>query len=90
MSRSYLHDKYILKMLNKRKKRNPHCYDEMPKNRCSRYISTHCSAHVEWLEDATYCMGHKRQKNGHRIVSGLVRANAKEEVRKEIQIMNNL
>ena len=65
--------------------RNPHRLDEVPKNNPSRYITTHCSADVGWLQESTSFGGHSIPKGGHRRVSGLVRANVKEEVRKEIE-----
>ena len=67
-------------------KRNPHRIDEMPKNNPSRYITTHCSADVGWLQESTSFGGHSIPKGGHRRVSGLVRASVKEEVRKQIEI----
>ncbi len=65
--------------------RNPHRLDEVPKNHPSRYITTHCSADVRWLQESTSFGGHSIPKGGHRRVSGLVRANVKEEVRKQIE-----
>ena len=56
-----------------------------PKNHPSRYITTHCSADVHWLQESTSFGGHSIPKGGHRRVSGLVRANVKEEVRKQIE-----
>ena len=50
----------------------------------SRYITTHCSADVQWLQESTSFGGHSIPNGGHRIVSGLVRAKVKREVRKEI------
>ena len=69
--------------------RNPHRLDEMPKNRASRYITTHCSADVSWLQEPGSFGGHRIPKGGHRRVSGLVRAKAKEEVRKHLETINN-
>ena len=69
--------------------RNPHRMDEVPKNNPSRYITTHCSASVHWLQESTSFGGHSIPKGGHRRVSGLVRANVKEEVRKQIEIELN-
>ena len=65
--------------------RNPHRLDEVPKNKPSRYITIHCSADVRWLQEPTSFGGHGIPKGGHRRVSGLVRANVKEEVRKYIE-----
>ncbi len=66
-------------------KRNPHRQDEVPKNNPSRYITTHCSAYIYWLQESTSFGGHSIPKGGHRRVSGLVRASVKEEVRKQIE-----
>jgi hypothetical protein len=64
--------------------RNPHRLDEVPKNYPSRYITEHCSACVYWLQESTSFGGHSIPKGGHRRVSGLLRANVKEEIRKQI------
>ena len=63
---------------------NPHRQDEVPKNNPSRYITTHCSAYVYWLQESTSFGGHSIPKGGHRRVSGLVRASVKREVQKQI------
>ena len=96
MSRSKLRNKWMQKRYKgmgryfairnmKDINRNPHRLDEVPKNRASRYITSHCSADVEWLQESTSFGGHSIPKGGHRRVSGLVRANVKEEVRKQIE-----
>ena len=56
-----------------------------PRNSPSRYITTHTSADVSWLQESTSFGGHSIPKGGHRRVSGLVRANVKEEIRKQIE-----
>lgn len=95
MSKSKLRNKWMRKQYTKsgwsymrrnmqNPDRNPHRLDEVPKNRASRYITTHCSADVEWLQEPTSFGGHSIPKGGHRRVSGLVRASVKEEVRKQI------
>ena len=86
MSRSYLHDKDILKRFHfpKLLERNPHKQDEMSKNHVSKYVSTHGGSYAAWMEDATSFGGHKRQKGGHRRVSGIVRANVEEEIWRQI------
>ena len=63
---------------------NPHKFDEMPKNRPSKYITTRCG-NVEWLQEPTSFGGHKIRREGHRMVSGIVRAKIKEEIRKDIE-----
>jgi hypothetical protein len=96
MSRSKLRNKWMQKLYKgvgrnfaisnmKDIDRNPHRLDEVPKNNPSRYITTHCSAWVNWLQESTSFGGHSIPKGGHRRVSGLVRANVKEEIRKEIE-----
>ena len=96
MSRSHLRNKHIRKKYATASKsymrrnmqnpdRNPHRLDEMPKNKPSRYITTHCSAFVYWLQEPGSFGGHRIPKGGHRRVSGLVRAKTKEEVRKQIE-----
>ena len=86
MSRSYLRDKEILKRFRFMHSlgKNPHKRDEMPKNHVSKYVSTHGGSYAAWMEDATSFGGHKRQKVGHRMVSGIVRAHVKEEIRQQI------
>ena len=69
--------------------RNPHRLDEVPKNYPSRYITDHCSACVYWLQESTSFGGHSIPKGGHRRVSGLLRANVKEEIRKQIDTKLN-
>lgn len=61
--------------------RNPHHYDEMPKNSASKDVYMYCSS-VEWLCDPTSFGGHRTRKTGHRQVSGIVRAGRKKELRK--------
>ena len=55
MSRSQLRNKWMKKQYKRGgvKGRNPHCLDEVPKNRPSRYITEHCSADVRWLQNGT-------------------------------------
>ena len=95
MSRSKLRNKWMRKQYAKpflsymrrnmqNPDRNPHRLDEAPKNTPSRYITEHCSADVNWLQEPTSFGGHSIPKGGHRRVSGLVRASVKEEVRKQI------
>ena len=67
--------------LSKKKKRK----DYAPRNHPSRYIITHTSADVNWLQESGSFGGHSIPKGGHRMVSGLVRASVKEEVRKQIE-----
>ena len=59
--------------------------DVIAKNYPSRYITSHCSADVGWLQESTSFGGHSIPNGGHRRVSGLVRASVKREVRKEIE-----
>ena len=86
MGKNYIHNKFIKKQTEKTiDTDNVHSKDGMPKNKPSKYITTHSSVYPEWVQEPTYCGGHKIQKNGHRIVSGLVRAKTKEESNKIIQ-----
>jgi len=97
MSRSKLRNKWMRTLYAEgswwhkyyRLKRNPHRIDGMPKNNPSRYITTHCSAYVHWLQEPTSFGGHSIPKGGHRRVSGLVRASVKEEIRKQIELELN-
>ena len=56
-----------------------------PRNHPSRYIITHTSADVSWLQESGSFGGHSIPKGGHRMVCGLVRASVKEEVKKQIE-----
>ena len=96
MSRSKLQDKWMRKQFSKPHvpytrrnmrdpNRNPHRLDEVSKNHPSRYITTHCGVNVHWLQESTSFGGHSIPKGGHRMVSGLVRANVKIEIRKQIE-----
>ena len=65
--------------------RNSHRLDEVSKNHPSRYITTHCKNHIHWLQESTSFGGHSIPKGGYRMVSGLVRAKIKKEIRKQIE-----
>ena len=66
-------------------RRNPHKYDEMPKNSVPRHINMYCSwLMVGWLQESGSFGGHKVRHAGHRMVSGIVRQKMKEELREEI------
>ena len=66
--------------------RNHHRLDEVPKNYPSRYITTHCSAYVEWLQEPTSFGGHNISKGRYRRVNGLARACVKKEIREQIKV----
>ena len=90
MSRSYLRDKHMDNeewfFGNKNTAKNPHKYDERPKNNPSKYILTKVSSwKIEWLEKTPFCRGHYRPRNYHNLINGIVRAKQKEENR---QIIN--
>ena len=88
MSQSTLKDKWMRKQYgkscqfygSKTWEHNPHHLDEVPKNYPSRYVATHCSADIGWLQEPTSFGGHSISKGGHRHVSGLIRASVKREV----------
>lgn len=61
--------------------RNPHRFDEKPKNRPSKYIITRCFDVHRFQECAE--RGHSIPKGGHRIVSGI--AKVKKEWRGEVK-----
>ena len=95
MSKSKLKDKFMRKCYTGKSYkeshendpvRNPHRQDEMPKNYPSRLILIHClSVKVDWLQSPSTFRGHACPKNGHRMVSGLVRASLKREQCKLMQ-----
>lgn len=66
-----------------KRQRNPHKFDEMPKNTPSRHITLRCTE-VEWLQGSGSFGGHKVKHKGHRMVSGIVRQKVKEELRQQI------
>lgn len=91
MSRSYLKDKWARRRtyesgpyMHGREEHNPHRLDEMPKHRPSRFVTEHCHCDIDWLVGPGYCRGHKTRHEGHRQVSGLVRATLKVETRRVI------
>lgn len=95
MSRSYLRDKYMREKVDKEldsnvyarhghNENNRHRRDEMPKNRASKEVRLKCP-NAEWLQEPSNFCGHKPHKNGHRMVSGIVRAKTKKEINEEIQ-----
>ena len=94
MSRSILKDKFMRSRYVGRSFKeshwndpihNPHRQDEMPKNTPSRLIQIHCPwVKVEWLQSSSTFRGHACPKDGHRQVSGLVRASLKRETQKLI------
>ena len=66
--------------------RNQHRLDEMPKNMPSKFITKRCGiTKVRWLQEAGSFGGHSVRRQGHRMVSGIVRQKVKEEIRKEIE-----
>ena len=84
MSRSRLRNRWMREMFDS-DERNPHKYDEMPKNSVPRHINTRCSMlMVGWLQESGWCGGHKVRHAGHRMVSGIVRQKMKKEFRQQI------
>lgn len=79
MSRTHIRNKFIKEVIQDKEQRNIHRKDGMPKNKPSRFITSRCSAFIEWIQEPTYCRGHKIPKSGHRMISGLVRAKVKRE-----------
>ena len=67
---------------------NIHKRDEMPKNKASKSITMYCKDDIEHLNRATYCCGHSTNKD-RRVVSGIIRAKKKREVRKIIKEIEN-
>lgn len=67
----------------KRKNNGDYHYIECQQNSLSKYISMRCPM-AEWLEEPGSFDGHKIKKGGHRMVSGIVRAKVKEEIRKQL------
>lgn len=93
MSRSKLKSKWMNKKISSEIERpysylkatdNSHKFDEMPKNRPSKHITSKC-AKAGWLQEPGTFGGHKPKKGGHRMVSGIVRAKTKNEIRKELE-----
>ena len=85
MSRSKLRSGYM-RGKHGSDKRNPYHLDEMPKNRPSKYITTRCDwVKVDWLQEPGSFGGHKTRRQGHRMVSGIVRQKIKEENRRRIE-----
>ncbi len=83
MSRSKLKDGYMKSVWVSRTK-NPHHYDEKPKNKLSKLVFLRCPNADCYQEGGSFC-SHKIRKEGHRIVSGIVRQKLKEEKREIIK-----
>ena len=71
-------------LFSEKDKRNSHHLDDMPKNRPSKFISCRCEK-VTWVQENSTTWGHRPVRNGHSMISGIVRQKVKEEIRKEIQ-----
>ena len=90
MSRSRLRNKWVRRRENldditsSNGRKNKHRLDNMPRNRPSRMVSSHCSADIDWLEHPGSFGGHKPRPGGHRLVSGLVRASLKREMQRKL------
>lgn len=89
MSRSRLRNKWVRcrerldeKEGAPRSRRNHHRLDEMPRNKASRLVASHCAKNVDWLEHPGSFGGHKPRAGGHCRVSGMVRASLKREFQK--------
>ena len=85
MSRSKLKSRLMRKRYDASGYRNPHKFDEMPKNQPSRYIDMRCPFDIIiWLQESGSFGGHKVKHQGHHMVSGIVRQKVKEELRQQI------
>ena len=86
MSKSVLRNLRMRKTYSREANRNMHKFDEMPKNRPSKFIQLRCeTSKVSWLQEPGTFGGHKVKHQGHRMVSGIVRQKIKEEIRQEIR-----
>ena len=84
MSRSRLKSKWMRKVYGV--SGNDHHFAEAPKNRVPKRISKYIDQlKVRWLQEPGSFGGHKVHTNGHRMVSGIVRAKKKEELKKIIE-----
>ena len=73
MSRGKLRSRWMRAKFDSNE-RNPHKYDEVPKNSVPRHINMRCNwLMVGWLQESGWCGGHKVRHAGHRMVSGIVR-----------------
>lgn len=92
MGKSRINSKYMEGLIEKESNRkysglkktsNSHKFDEMPKNKPSKYVSTRCG-NVDWLQEPSNYSGHRPVRGGHRMVSGIVRAKVKQEYKKDM------
>lgn len=83
MSRSHLRNKYMKSCWHSITK-TPHFYDEMSKNDLSKYVSIRCPGAWGFKQTGSR-QGHQVCNEGRRIASGIVRAKAKNEAKREIQ-----
>ena len=73
-------------LFSEKDKRNPHRLDEMPKNSPSKFIGSRFGRDkITWVQEHSTTWGHRPVRNGHSMISGIVRQKVKEEIRKEIQ-----
>ena len=73
------------KKMKKRQKRR----DYEPKNHPSKSVTYRCpSIKISWLQRHCTTWSHKPVRNGHTMVSGIVRQKIKEETREEIRFAN--
>ena len=73
-------------LFSEKDKRNLHRLDEMPKNRPSKFIGSRFGRNkITWVQEHSTTWGHRPVRNGHSMISGIVRQKVKEEIRKEIQ-----
>ena len=84
MSRSKLKSRWMRKVWDASGHRNPHKFDEKPKNHPSRYIRVAFDS-VSWMQGSGSFGGHKVKHQGHRMVSGITRQKVKEELRQQIE-----
>lgn len=60
--------------------------DEVPKNNIPKHISKYIrNMKVKWLQEPGTFGGHKIHKDGHRMVSGIVRAKKKREFKQDLE-----
>ncbi len=55
-----------------------------PQNHASKYVTCRCTK-TYWVQQHSTTWSHKPVRNGHTMVSGIVRQKVKEEIRDEIK-----
>lgn len=72
-------NKFDMKKIKRRK-------SYVPRNTPSKFITRRCNGmKIVWVQQHSTTWSHKPVRNGHSMISGIVRQKVKEEIRQEIE-----